>query len=353
MENKNNEPLAYQFTKEIFFKNIINYLNGFDINPKSIFHFGIKLPFQIGLPPGGMLSFPDKDRCITLFIYNICEKEPIWYVNNRTESHVIEKIYTCVEVIITTSEKGLFYSLQEEDYSDLFDQGLGKINHLLKGYVLTFDDSDIYYINLSHLFPITLIQIIDVETWDINRMQFVVNYNAPVEKEVLTADQIKKVVYAIAKFSIMKLNPYTIVRELQLSATRFYESGEYREAIIHSNMSFELLLQKLLYEFYLVEGKDELILSELYLRNGLKKIVQQEFHMRIGGNWNLKDNQNSPIGLWYNLCYLKRNHIIHSGYLPSKKETQEALDTSFRAASYAVSLINQKEKYKHILAYFT
>ncbi|MFE0084060.1 hypothetical protein, partial [[Kitasatospora] papulosa] len=126
------------------------------------------------------------------------------------------------------------------------------------------------------------------------------------------------------------------------------QQGDYANAVIHSAMSSEILLDSLLglmlwEEQIASEDFDKAVeVFDESKRGGLASRVRREYSPRLGGNWN--PEVHGPVRQWSkDLAYL-RGRVVHRGYRPTKAEAVTALEASDKLLEFAKSRLALKAR---------
>lgn len=104
--------------------------------------------------------------------------------------------------------------------------------------------------------------------------------------------------------------------------------GDYSSAVTHAQTSLEALFDNLLTLMLWEEGVDptRAAIEEFSLEMTLHRRVQRNYPNRLGGNWN--PDGSGPIAKWRTKVVKLRNRVVHAGYIPSRKESEEAIEVS-------------------------
>ena len=153
-------------------------------------------------------------------------------------------------------------------------------------------------------------------------------------------------------------NSAIVVRENLQRTRRLMEvDGDYSQAVVAAAIGLESLCYNLLSATYwedaLRKGSDpDAILKEAArtLSSGSTplKIASQKLPARLGGDWS------SPSSAWNN--YFKttaslRNHVVHTGFLPTRAAAAAAVDAAFEAQKFLMDRLAEKRYRYPLCAY--
>ncbi|HOJ41843.1 MAG TPA: hypothetical protein PK577_03525 [Candidatus Syntrophosphaera thermopropionivorans] len=322
------------------------------IDPVCILQTSVILPYHIPLD-GLKVTFSVNDKSLaTIVFHSIKHTQPI-YTDLELESPWTQELSkSFIEFIYATKDESNQLSNQEKDeISKVFDICLELLNYLVVSYQITYKDPTVYRITLPMLEPCCICRLIDPSSWKTDNVLLPLNYNIPYEKSVVSDAEASTVVH-YANVLKQNWNPFMLSAELIVGADRNIAVGQYREAIINIQSGFESFIMILAQEIYKDEGKSLADLEARFINNGLIHILKSEFHNRLGGHWDITD-ASTAIGQWYAECYMLRNKVVHTGYMPTHDETQQAFFVCENFIQEIIaSLKNNQKKYPDIARYF-
>lgn len=156
----------------------------FDIN--RFLEFEISLPFQLALEDKSLFNFT-KENCILHYFYKTHEREEI-IVEHKDLS--VKKYYTSVIVAISYN----FDIYKEETYEEinnkLFDYSLEELNKQIIAYGVCTKDDSCFRVTKEMLFPIILMNLVNLEEIKNEKSIFTLNMNVPYKKESLKQENI-------------------------------------------------------------------------------------------------------------------------------------------------------------------
>jgi hypothetical protein len=199
--------------------------------------------------------------------------------------------------------------------------------------------------------PCCICRIINPDSWEIDKVLMLLNQNAPFDKPTISLVETQAVVN-YANVLKQNWNPFMLSSELIVNADRNLANGQYREAVIIIQSGFESFIMNLAHELYKSEGLASTDLESKLKEKGFTGFLKSEFHNRLGGNWKMSD-ESMQIGQWYAVCYMLRNKVVHTGYMPTFDETEQAFIACKNFIQEIIAFVkNNQKKYPNIARYF-
>ena len=318
----------------------------FDIN--RFLEFEISLPFQIALEDKSLFSFV-KESCILHYFYKTHEREEVIVEHKDL---IVKKYYTSVVVAISYD---FLIHKEEESYrsiqNKLFDYLLDELNKQIIAYVTSTKDDSCFRINKEMLFPIILMNIVNLGERKRELSLFTINMNVPYKKESIKHKNIND---CLRLYNIYneQLNPLIHSESYVLKANRKLREGYYDEAIISIQTNIEILIRIIYREVLFDSGMSEVDIENKLEDKSFMSIVKKELQKYIGGTWDVT-REETPIWNWYHKTYKIRNKIVHAGYYPTFEEVCLAIDSAKEFRNCILERVRKnKSKYLRLNDYF-
>ncbi|MFA7029387.1 MAG: hypothetical protein WC179_03830 [Candidatus Cloacimonadaceae bacterium] len=349
---RSNDKGALMLNKDFFESKYRKICVDHGINPVCIFQTSVILPYHIPLD-GLKVTFIVNDESLATIVFHSIKQTQLIYTDFEMESPWSQDLSkSFIEFIYATKDESNQLSNPERDeISKVFDICLELLNYLVVSYQITYKDHTVYRVTLPMLEPCCICRLIDPSSWKTDNQLFLLNYNIPYEKSIVSNTEAAAVVH-YANVLKQNWNPFMLSSELIVLADRNIATGQYRESVINIQSGFESFIMILAQELYKSEGKSLADLEARFIKNGLTHILKSEFHNRLGGHWDITD-ESKPIGQWYTVCYMLRNKVVHTGYMPTLDETEQAFIACKNFIQEVIaSLKNNQKKYPDIARYF-
>lgn len=135
-------------------------------------------------------------------------------------------------------------------------------------------------------------------------------------------------------------------RELQYQLSL---KGNERLTVLFSAMAGEVFLDAMLLHLLWEEEVDPLKAADAmrYPDSDFRDRVRSQFHIRLKGDWRLSGA--GPIGTYFRASVEVRNRVVHTGYLPTRAEAQEAADALMGLETYLGDLLAAQAKQKRYM----
>ncbi|MCB5245221.1 MAG: hypothetical protein LHW61_01040 [Candidatus Cloacimonetes bacterium] len=349
---RSNDKGALMLNKDFFESKYRKICVDHGINPVCIFQTSVIFPYHIPLD-GLKVTFIVNDESLATIVFHSIKQTQLIYTDFEMESPWSQDLSkSFIEFIYATKDESNQLSNPERDeISKVFDICLELLNYLVVSYQITYKDHTVYRVTLPMLEPCCICRLIDPSSWKTDNLLFLLNYNIPYEKSIVSNTEAAAVVH-YANVLKQNWNPFMLSSELIVLADRNIATGQYRESVINIQSGFESFIMILAQELYKSEGKSLADLEARFIKNGLTHILKSEFHNRLGGHWDITD-ESKPIGQWYTVCYMLRNKVVHTGYMPTLDETEQAFIACKNFIQEVIaSLKNNQKKYPDIARYF-
>lgn len=317
----------------------------FDIN--RFLEFEISLPFQLALEDKSLFNFT-KENCILHYFYKTHEREEIIVEHKDLP---VKKYYTSVIVAISYN----FETYKEETYEEinnkLFDYSLEELNKQIIAYGVCTKDDSCFRVTKEMLFPVILMNLVNLEEIKNEKSIFMLNMNVPYKKESLKQEKIYECL-RIYNIYNEKSNPLIYSEMYVLKARRKFREGLYDEAVISIQTNIEILIRIIYREVLICSGVSELDIENKIEDESFMSIVKKQLARYIGGIWDIT-REETPICNWYNNTYKLRNRIVHGGYFPTFYEADIAIISAMEFREYIFNRVRTKKKvYSKLNEYF-
>ncbi len=317
----------------------------FDLN--RFLEFEISLPFQLALEDKSLFSF-EKENCILHYFYKTHEREEV-IVEHKDLS--VKKHYTSVIVAISYNFDEYKDDTNETILNELFDYSLEELNKQILAYVICTKDDSCFRVSNEMLFPIILMNLVNLETIKSEMSIFTLHMDVPYKKESLKHENIYDYLRIYNVYN-KKLNPMIHSESYVLKARRKFKEGFYDEAVISIQTNIEILIRIIYREVLICSGVSEIEIEKRLEDESFMGIVKKQLAKYLGGTWDTT-RQETPICNWYNDTYKMRNKIVHAGYFPTFKETDIAISAAMEFREYIFKRVREKKKvYSKLNEYF-
>lgn len=305
------------------------------------------MPFQLALEYKSLFNFT-KENCILHYFYKTHEREEIIVEHKDLP---VKKYYTSVIVAISYN----FDIYKEETYEEinnkLFDYSLEELNKQIIAYGVCTKDDSCFRVTKEMLFPIIVMNLVNLEEIKNEKSIFMLNMNVPYKKESLKQEKIYECL-RIYNIYNEKSNPLIYSEMYVLKARRKFREGCYDEAVISIQTNIEILIRIIYREFLICSGVSELAIENKLEDESFMSIVKKQLSKYIGGIWDI-NREETPIYNWYNNTYKLRNRIVHGGYFPTFKETDIAISAAMEFREYIFKRVRiNKKVYSKLNEYF-
>lgn len=330
--------LEYNFIigNDIFEKDIRPLYDTFKNPINSLIEFKMDLPFQMALEDNFLCSIEMSD-CILHYLYRIeIIKESICVLDNTK----IEKYHTSVIMAISYNS-----SISEENLeSYFFDYALEELNKQIIAYISQTKDEMCYRITKEMLFPVILMNSVDLRASKSKKSLFNIHTNCSSKKNPINPINLMDYLRIYYIYN-EKRNPFIHAETYALKAFRKFKEGFYDDAIISIQTNIEIII-KIVYKEVLIALDFTATDIEKKLENeSLISIVKRQLPKYIGGTWDLT-KEDTEVNSWYTTTYKMRNKIVHGGYYPSFNETKDAIDKAVEFRKFIFDRIKaNKTKY--------
>lgn len=234
-----------------------------------------------------------------------------------------------------------------DEHSYFFDKSLDHLNAFNIAYSIHFQDEYVYQITKFDLPPVCGYELINTTEWFVESILFALHSKIDVEIEEITLKQC----IALQSFSNHIItNEYLFIHSEKylLLAKNRLNKGLFSEAVTFAQTAVELKIKRLFYYFLETEGLSTYEISKEMENTPFMSMIKKEMSKRLGGVWDIT-KEGSEINNWYNRCYSLRNRVVHIGYNPEFKETEQALNDAKIFLLYLVELITiQKKNYPEL-----
>ena len=176
------------------------------------------------------------------------------------------------------------------------------------------------------LFPIVLMNIVNLEERKSDLNLFIIHMNAPYKKESIKHENIYDWLRLYNIYNEQS-NPLIHSESYVLKANRKLREVYYDEAIISIQTNIEILIRIIYREVLLDSDINEVDLENKLEDESFMSIVKRELQKYIGGTWDVT-REETPIWNWYYKTYKTRNKIVHAGYYPTFEEACSAIDSA-------------------------
>ncbi len=317
----------------------------FDIN--RFLEFEISLPFQLALEDKSLFSFK-KENCILHYFYKTHEREEVIVEH---EDLFVKKHYTSVIVAISYNFDEYKNDTNEAIQNKLFDYSLEELNKQIIAYSNYTKDDSCFRLSKEMLFPIILMNLVNLEVIKNEMSIFMLHMDVPYKKESLKNEDIYNWLRIYNVYN-ENLNPLVHSESYVLKARRKFREGFYDEAVISIQTSIEVLIRIIYREVLICSGISEIEVEKILEDESFMSIVKKQLAKYIGGTWDIT-REETPIYNWYNDTYNMRNKIVHGGYFPTFKETDNAISAATEFREYIFNRIREKKKeYSKLNEYF-
>jgi len=347
-----NEKRALMLNKDFFKSEYRKICTDHGIDPVCIFQTSVILPYHIPLD-GLQVTFIVDDVSLATIVFHSIKQTQLIYTDFEMESSWSQDLSkSFIEFIYATKDgSNQLINSDQDEISQVFDICLELLNYLIVSYQITYKDHTVYRVTRPMLEPCCICRLIDPSSWKTDNLLFLLNYNIPYEKSVVSNTEAAAVV-DYANVLKQNWNPFMLSSELIVNADRNLSIGQYREAVINIQSGFESFIMNLAHELYKTEGLTYIDLeTKLKEKKGLTGFLRSEFPKRLGVYWDLKD-KSKPIGQWHAVCYELRNKVVHTGYMPTHSETEMAFIACKNLIQEIIACLkNKQKKYPDIARY--
>lgn len=337
---------------------VANYYNEIDktieINHWLCLEF--LLPYAISYPPQRTFSIPLNDNSVLAFRYSLVDIPFIHYgepvgmsikntlVTAAKSSRDAPLVRENTIGEISAGSNGHTVPGSKELYSEVFDISLEYINRFINAYLLVRKEHNIYPVT-REILPSTLFSgLCDRNGEHVDMGLFLINFNMPGESQMLSEEEIHRI-----SRMILDDNPFELTEILMLQARREYSSGQYGQAVISAQTSFETFADTLLRLLLEDLGKSALEIENIFDRFGFIPRLKNQFNIIIGGNFSL---ESGVLKTWNNCTWQVRNTVVHAGYHPTNNEALQAIKAAADGRTYIIKLLKKRpKKFEGILQY--
>lgn len=341
----------FSMTKMDYIENYLPHYSNSNLSPNTLIQFVILLPYEIPIYESLCKTMIFKDHCISIRFSDFTKNEPYWYID-ETDNISFDKNYTKLELTYVIEDEYDTVLEEKEEYLNIsFERLIEEVNLLIAAYQVSQKDSDVHYVTKDMLETMIPSRIIKNEDWQTDEGYFRLHMNIEYNKDKIGNDEMEEIIRTNV-LMLSGVNPFAYFETLTLTAKRYFNNGFYQEAVIYAQISVETLIRTLYREFLIHEEVNEDKIETLMEKTSFMSMIKSELPPRVGGNWDLNKESSKP-NLWYEFTYKLRNRIIHSGYMPSFKEADEAVYNAIEFKLWVVKQVrSKKKKYPKISEYF-
>lgn len=331
-------------------RNIKDYYKKTGFNAKTMTQFLVRLPLFIPVDERGLITLKIDNDSVCTFLFSSIKVKDLLFSSSKIDNNLsYYKTYTIVEMMYSSN---LDIEIDEAYLNHTFDKLFNKLNEIIISFLIETKDSKLYRLNLSMLEFSSIYRVMSLSNGkEINSGLFMLNFKVPADSELVTFEQVQRIVWFTENVVAKQLNPFLVSEELMLSAFRQEKNGSYKEAILLAQSSVESFLRSLFRLFLLSEGNSEKEVEEIIENTAFISMIKKKFNTRIGGNWNPEST--GEVGEWYRETYKLRNRIAHGGLEPNSQQADIAIQKANQLRRFTIDLLKTKsKKYSEIFKYF-
>lgn len=344
----NKEKSIFFIGDYIFYSEIEPLYKNLEFEINTFLEFEISLPFQIALEDKSLFSFK-KENCILHYMYKL-QKRNETVVENKDLS--VEKYYTSVIIGISYNSCNYHGNISSEETTNLFEYSLEELNKQIIAYTVCTKDDSCFRINKETLFPIVITNLVNLEEKISNQSVFTLHRNFCYKKDNISHNKINDFIRHY-KIYDEQTNPMLHVESYLLKANRKLREGFYDEAVISVQTSIEILINIIYKEILVCSNHTEIDIQNRLEDKSFMSIIKKELFKYLGGTWDIT-RSGTPIQEWYDDTYRIRNKIVHTGYYPTFKETDLAINAAMRFRDFIFDRVRaNKTEYARLNGYFT
>lgn len=318
--------------------------------PTALAQFATVLPFNMAIAPAfSLLTSLDEESAAHLLITRV--PVSLRFPAGAVVSGKIDLPETRTKLELTYISEYEVYLSEQSEFQDehlaflnfALSACIETANQIILAYQLITGDDRPRRLSLEALESLSFARIVPLPEWDNLLTGIYVHRKDPIlppaDLDEKTTDQLSDLFLQVA----VEPNAIFIAEEIALAASQHLRYGRWAESVIYSQVSVETMLRALIGSLIDEETADKKEDEEDEPFQSLKALVRGEFHHRLGGDWNL-DNQNGPVGRWWQQTYMLRNRIAHTGHIPSAEAAKRALEAAEEFRHWLAERVGKKAR---------